>query len=208
MAAVKKSVWSVGYRIAGAIVFIFSLLQLPTPAWARDMAANTRSKSSHAAKPEADALMESFLLESRFSNHAISSLTETKSFLLAQSQKAATKETQPKQAMTKQDAQPKQAMKLAPASKTSQPKQAMKLDPASKTSQPKQAMKLAPANKSSQPKQAMKLKQGEQPKQAMKLAPASRTSQPKQAMKLAPNNKTSQPQQAMKLKQGAPGAKQ
>lgn len=205
MAAVKKSVWNVGYRIAGVIVFIFSLLQLPAPAWARGIAANARSKSSQTVKPEADTLMESFLRESRFANHEINSLTTAEPLLLAQTQKAAANATQPKQAMTKQDAQRKQAMKLSPADKTSQPKQAMKLAPADKTSQPQQAMKL---KQSGQPQQAMKLKQGEQPRQAMKLDPASKTSQPKQAMKLAPANKTSQPQQAMKLKQGEPGAKQ
>jgi hypothetical protein len=211
MAVVKKSVWSVGCRIAGAIVFIFSLLQLPAPAWARGMAAIASSKPSQTVKPEADSLMESFLRESRFSNREISSRTGVEPWVLAQSQKATTNGTQPKQAMTKQDTQPKQAMKLAPASKTSQPKQAMKLAPANRTSQPKQAMKLAPASKTSQPKQAMKLapaSKTSQPKQAMKLAPASKTSQPKQAMKLAPANRTSQPQQAMKLKQGEPGAKQ
>jgi hypothetical protein len=198
MAAVKKSVWNVSYRIAGVIVFIFSLLQLPAPSWARGIAANARSKSSQTVKPEADSLMESFLRESRFSNREISSLTVGEPLLLAQGQKAATNGTQPKQAMTKQD-QPPQAVK------NGQPKQAMKLSPPDKTSQPKQAMKLAPAAKTSQPQQAMKLKPGEQPKQAMKLAPASKTSQPQQAMKL---KQSGQPQQAMKLKQGEPGAKQ
>lgn len=211
MAAVKKSAWTLGYRIAGVIVFIFSLLQLSAPSWARSLAANARPKASQALKPESDTLMESFLQESRFSNQEINSLT-AEPILLALGQKAATSETQPRQAMTKQD-QPPQTVKLK---QNGQPKQAMKLK---QGDQPKQAMKLAPADKTSQPQQAMKLKQGGQPQQAMKLAPADKTSQPqqamklkqgdqpRQAMKLAPATKT-QPQQAMKLKQGEPGAKQ
>ncbi|MBZ5523073.1 MAG: hypothetical protein LAP21_12620 [Acidobacteriia bacterium] len=188
MAAVKKSVWSLGYRIAGVIVFLFSFLHLSPPSWARSMAtANARSNSNQALKPEPNALMDDFLRESRFSNQEISALIPAERLLLAQAGKSTTSSRQPK---TKQD-QPPQAVKLK---QTGQPKQAMKLNQPNQamklnqTDQPKQAMKL------NQPNQAVKLNQTDQPKQAMKL------NQPNQAMKLKQND---QPKQAMKLKQGS-----
>jgi len=199
MAAVKKSVWNLGYRIAGMIVFLFSLLHLAPPSWARSITAGARSSSSQSFKPGAGVLMESFLRESRFANQEIKALDSAGPILLAQAGKKVSTETQSKQAMTKQDKtgaavtkqnQPVQAMKLKQAD---QPQQAMKLK---QTGQPNQAMKLKQAD---QPKQAMKFKQNAQPSQAMKLKQAD---QPKQAMKLAQPNKTGQPQQAMKLKQG------
>jgi FtsZ-interacting cell division protein ZipA len=203
MAAVKKSVWNLGYRIAGVIVFLFSFLHLSPPSWARSIATTSaRSKSSQALKPEAGALMESFLRESQFSNAEIGSLNSSQHVLLAGAQ------TQTSTAKSKQPAklnQPKQAMTKQEITKQNQPPQAMKLK---QTGQPQQAMKL------NQPNQAMKLKQTGQPNQAMKLAQPNQAmklkqaDQPKQPMKLAQPNKTNQPQQAMKLKQGEPGAKQ